>query len=107
MKDVVRILIAPLVWLASFSAVYGLHGLICGHGIDGTIFGLLSLPRALMALAYGLAVLMQVGLVWGLHAERYSSPSPFVRFVSRTTGWVGLAAAVWTLLPTITTTYCL
>ncbi|WP_426039799.1 hypothetical protein [Brevundimonas sp. DC300-4] len=107
MKDIIRILIAPLVWLASFSAVYGLHGLICGHGIDGMVFGLLSLPRALMALAYGLAVLIQVGLVWGLQAERFSSSSPFVRFVSRATGWVGLVAVVWSLLPTVTTTYCL
>ncbi len=107
MKDIIRILIAPLVWLASFSVVYGLHGLICGHGIDGTILGLVSLPRALLAFAYGLAVLIQVGLVWGLHADRFGSSSPFVGFVSRATGWVGLVAAVWSLLPTVTTTYCL
>jgi hypothetical protein len=91
-------MIAPLVWLASFSAVYGLHGLICGHGFGG---------RPLLVAAYGIAVLLQVGLVMALHAQRFSSPTPFVRFVSRTTGWVGLIAAIWTLLPTVTTTYCL
>ncbi|MDO9607922.1 MAG: hypothetical protein Q7J26_05320 [Brevundimonas sp.] len=107
MKDIIRILIAPLVWLASFSAVYALHGLICGHGIDGTVFGFLSLPRMLMGAAYGAAVLVQLGLIWGLHSERFSSPTPFVRFVSRATGWVGLVAAIWSLLPTVTTTYCL
>ncbi|MFN7111643.1 MAG: hypothetical protein ACK4M2_08390 [Brevundimonas sp.] len=107
MKDVLRILVAPLVWLASFSAVYGLHGLICGHGIEGAVFGLISVPRLLMGVAYALAVLLQVGLVLALHSERFGSPSPFVRFVSRATGWVGLVAAVWTLLPTLVTTYCL
>lgn len=107
MTDLVRILLAPLVWLASFSAVYGLHGLICGHGIDGQVLDLVSLPRALMVLAYVLAILIQVGLVWSLHAERFSSPSSFVGFVSRATGWLSLVAAVWTLLPTVTTTYCL
>ena len=107
MKDIVRILIAPLVWLASFSAVYGLHGLICGHGIDGTVFGVVSLPRLLLVGAYGLSILIQVGLVWALHSARLGSPSPFVRFVSRATGWVGLVSAVWALLPTVTSTYCL
>lgn len=107
MKDIIRILIGPLVWLASFSAVYGLHGLICGHGIDGTVLGVLSVPRLLLVGAYGLSILIQAGLVWALHSERFGSPSPFVRFVSRATGWVGLVSAVWALLPTVTTTYCL
>ena len=107
MRDILRILVAPLVWLASFSAVYGLHGLICGHGIGGSAFGLVSVPRLLMGGAYGLAVLLQVGLILALHAARFSSPSPFVRFVSRATAWVGLIASVWTLLPTVVTTYCL
>lgn len=107
MRDIFRILIAPLVWLASFSAVYGLHGLICGHGIDGAIFGGLSLPRALMVSAFGLAVLVQLLLVWGLHSERFGASSPFVQSLSRATGWIGLVAAVWSLLPAMTTTYCL
>lgn len=107
MKDIIRILIAPLVWLASFSAVYGLHGLICGHGIDGMVFGVLSVPRLLLVGAYALSILMQVGLVWALYSARFGSPSTFVRFVSRATGWVGLVSAVWALLPTVTTTYCL
>jgi hypothetical protein len=106
MSDLLRILIAPLVWLALFSGVYGLHGLICGHGIDGLLFGIVSLQRSLMVAAYGLAILVQAGLLAALYARRFASPSPFTGFVSRATGWVGLVATVWTLLPTVTTTYC-
>lgn len=107
MRDVLRILAAPLLWLASFTAVYGLHGLICGHGIDGEMFGLMSLQRVLMATAWLLAIGAQTTLLWALHAPRFASPSPFVGFVSRGTGWVGLVAAVWTLFPAVATTYCL
>jgi len=107
MTDILRILVAPLVWLAAFSAVYGLHGLICGHGIDGAAFGLVSLQRVLMATAWLLAIFVQVVLLWGLHAPRFASSSPFVTFVSRATGWAGLVAAVWTLFPAVATTYCL
>lgn len=106
MTDILRILISPLVWLASFSAVYGLHGLICGHGIEGDLLGF-PLQRVLMVAAYAAAILLQVMLVAGLSAPRFSSPSAFVRFVSRATAWVGLVATVWSLLPVVTTTYCL
>ena len=107
MTDVLRILIAPLVWLAAFSAVYGLHGLICGHGIDGAVLGALSLPRVLMVGAYVLSIVVLAVLLLGLYAPRFASPSPFVRAVSRTTGWVGLVATVWSLFPAVATTSCL
>ncbi len=106
MKDLARILLAPLVWLTSFSAVYGLHGLICGHGLDGVVGGV-DVGRALLVLAYGLAVVIQAAIVWALHKSRLAASGRFAAFASRTTAWVGLAAAIWTLLPTITTTRCL
>ncbi|WP_116085159.1 hypothetical protein [Tropicimonas sp. IMCC34011] len=105
MRDIIRILISPLVWLAAFSAVYGLHGLICGHGIDGEAFGL-PLPRLLLVAAYAAAILVQLPILWALYSPRFASPSPFVRFVSRATGWVGLVATVWSLLPVVMTSYC-
>jgi hypothetical protein len=104
MMDVLRILIAPLVWLASFSAVYGLHGLLCGHGIEGDAFGAISLPRLLMVASYALAILLQVALLAALYSSR--SASAFERFVSRATGWVGLVSTVWTLMPAITVSSC-
>ena len=107
MTDVLRIIIAPLAWLATFSAVYGLHGFLCGHGIDGTILGVMPLERAVMAGAFGVSVMLLAAVLWGLHAPRFASDSPFVRFVSRTTGWVGFVATVWTLFPALATTSCL
>lgn len=106
MIDILRILAGPLAWFAAFSAVYGLHGLICGHEIDGAVLGL-PLPRLLMIAAFLLSTALMAGLVWVLHTSRLASASPFMTFVSRATGWVGLAATVWTLSPTVMTTYCL
>lgn len=107
MSDVLRILAGPLVWFAAFSAVYGLHGLICGHGIGGVVLDVISLQRLLMITAFLASILVSAGVLWGLYAPRFASSSPFVTFVSRTTGWVGLVATVWTLSPTVLTTYCL
>lgn len=106
MKDLARILVAPLVWLASFSAVYGLHGLICGHGMSGSIGGL-SVARVLLAGAYILAVVVQVVIVWALHRSPMAATGNFAALASRTTAWAGLAAAIWTLLPTVTMSPCL
>lgn len=106
MKDILRILIGPLLWLASFSAVYGLHGIVCGFGIDGLAAGSVSLPRILLAGAWLAAILLQAIVLAGLYSRRYGSPSGFVRSISRATGWVGLVAAVWTLFPTVATSFC-
>ncbi|WP_322889695.1 MULTISPECIES: hypothetical protein [unclassified Yoonia] len=105
MMDLTRILIAPLVWLAAFSAVYGLHGVICGFEIYSTVFGL-SLARVLLVAAFALAVAVQVILLWALYQDRFSSTSGFVNFTGRATAWVGVVAAVWTMLPVVLTTYC-
>lgn len=106
MTDVLRILVAPLLWLAMFSGIYGLHGLLCGHGFGGEVPGGAVTPRVVLIAAYVLAIAAQVAVVAGLHSRRLASPSGFVRFVSRTTGWVGLAATVWTLMPVLTTSFC-
>ena len=107
MSDVLRILIAPLVWLACFSGVYGLHGLLCEHGLADAVAGSLSLSRILLVVAYGLVLALQVAILAGLSSTRLASPSRFVRFVSVATGWVGLLAAAWSLMPVLTTSVCL
>lgn len=106
MTDILRILIAPLVWLAAFSAVYGLHGVICGHAVTGAAFGL-PLPRVLLVSAYAIAVLLQMALLAALYHPRFASPSDLIRFVSHATGWVGLVATGWSLFPVVMTSYCM
>jgi len=105
MKDVIRMLIAPLAWLGSFSAVYGLHGLLCGHWIGGAVSDV-PLARTLLIGAYGLAMLIQLTLLVALYHPRIGAPPGLVRFVSRATGWVGLVATGWSLFPVVVTTYC-
>ena len=105
MRDILRILIAPLVWLASFSAVYGLHGLLCALGAADGTSALLS-PRFALLAAYGLVLLLQGVILLGLYSSRFAAATGFVRFVSHATGWVGLVAAAWSLMPVVTTSVC-
>ncbi len=106
MKDLLRILIAPLIWFVAFSSIYGLHGLICGHGLQAIQIGSLSLPRPLLVAAYLLAIGVQMVVLGALYSAQFRSRSGFVRFVSRATGWTGLVATIWSLLPAATTSYC-
>jgi hypothetical protein len=106
MTDVLRILLPLMVWLAAFGGVYGLHGLLCGHAIEGVVLGSIALSRAVMAGAYALAIVALATVLLILDARRFASGSPFVRFVSRATGWTALVAVVWTLAPVLGTTSC-
>ncbi|ARU00271.1 hypothetical protein [Yoonia vestfoldensis] len=106
MMDLLRILIAPLVWLAAFSAIYALHGVICGFGIAGSLFGL-SLARGLLVAAFALAIMAQVALLWLLAQARFRSDAQFVNVTARATAWVGLVATLWTLSPIVLTSACI
>lgn len=99
MSDLLRILIAPLVWLAAFSAVYGLQAVLCAHAATSA--------RPVLMAAFGVAVLVQVALLAALCAPRFAAGSAFVRFVSRAAGWTGLVATVWTLLPVVAAPLCI
>lgn len=106
MKDLLRILVSPVVWLASFSAIYALHGLICQ--LDPGVSGLLgvSLSRITLIAAFVLAVLVQAGLLALLYSPRFGAAPGFARSVSRMSGWVGLVATLWTLFPTLAVSSC-
>lgn len=86
--------------LAAFSAVYGLHGLLCGPGWGG------GPAAALRVAAFAAAVTLQAAILVALYLPRLAPRSPFVRRVSRATGWTGLVAAIWSLLPVLATTSC-
>ena len=106
MKDILRIIIAPLVWLVTFTLVYGLHGLLCGHDLTIAMIGEITVARVLLVAAYVFAILAQLALLRALYAPGFTSRYNFVRFVSRATGWVGLGATIWTLFPVATTSSC-
>ena len=103
MTDLLRILVSPVVWLASFSAIYGLQGLLCEISAEGMIFGL-AWQRVILLAAFLLAILLQVGLLALLYSPRF--PPNFTRTVSRTSGWVGLMATIWTLVPILAVSAC-
>ncbi|CUH11476.1 hypothetical protein JSE7799_00182 [Jannaschia seosinensis] len=106
MIDLLRILIAPLVWLAAFSGIYGLHGVGCAYGWSEITVLSLSLFRVALLASWGATVLIQIGLLLALCSDRFGSGSLFVRRVSVTLGWVGLVAAIWTLHPVAILSSC-
>lgn len=108
MSDVLRILVAPLAWLASFSAIYGLHGLGCALRWPEVEISALSLSlfRAVLLGALLTALLLQLGLLQALRSRRFGAGSSFVRRTSVATGWTGLAATLWTLHPVAVTSSC-
>jgi hypothetical protein len=96
MTDVVR-LFGPLVlWLASFSAIYGLHGVTCAEGWD----------RAILIPAWLLAVALQAVPLLLLSTERFGARPGFARSTSLALATVGLVAVIWTLAPLAFLTAC-
>ncbi|MEP3435317.1 MAG: hypothetical protein ABJN75_00815 [Hoeflea sp.] len=105
MRDVLRILLSPVVWLASFSTVYALHGLVCE--LDPGVSGIgVSWIRIVLVAAFLFAGAFQIVLLALLYSPRFGSAPGFARSVSRAGGWVGLVATVWTLFPTLATSAC-
>ncbi|PWS35253.1 hypothetical protein DFH01_23405 [Falsiroseomonas bella] len=106
MRDVLRISVPLTIWLASFSAVYGLQGLVCSPRWGAAGLGLAAGRVALVAAAVA-AVALQAVLLLGLRGPRLAPASGFVRGVSLALAVVALVATAWTLLPVATTSLCL
>jgi len=106
MTSVISILVSPVVWLAAFSAIYGLQGLVCELDLEGTTFAGFGAARALLGLAWIAAIGVQAALLAALYSQRLGPRSPFVRWVSRATGWTGLVAVIWTLFPVVAASTC-
>ncbi|WP_046862687.1 hypothetical protein [Microvirga massiliensis] len=106
MTDILRISVPLTAWLAAFSAVYGLQGLVCSDrwaeaGLD------LAAGRIAMTAAWAAAVALQSAFLLALRSPRFASRSAFVRGVSLTLAITALVATLWTLLPVVTTSACL
>ena len=106
MRDLLRILLPLLVWLASFSAIYGLHGLGCALGWPEVAWLGLSLFRWALLIAWFSAILLQLLLLLAVRKWPFSSDSDFYRKVNLVTAWSGLIATGWTLFPLAVSSTC-
>lgn len=97
MREVFSIALPLTVWLASFTAVYGLHGIICSGALTW-----LSQPdwarRALLT-AWAATVLLQLGALLFVLRPGLGGQPGLVRRISVGLAVVALVAVVWTLFP--------
>lgn len=106
MTDILRLSLPLSVWIAAFSAVYGLEGVICSGslaraGLDP------GQGRTLLLIAWAVAIAVQAALIVWLRMPRHASALPWVQRVSTILSWVALVATVWSLMPVATTSLCL
>ncbi|MGJ0622322.1 MAG: hypothetical protein ACR65Z_16690 [Methylocystis sp.] len=106
MKDVVRIVIAMLVWLALFSALYGLEGVGCAAGWHQIPVNGATLFRAAMTIAFFVALFILVAVLVALRSPRFRSASPFVAHISAILAVAALIAGGWTLFPALALSSC-
>jgi len=106
MRDILRLSLPLTLWLATFSGLYALHGLLCSSR-----FAQAATPdeagRFLLTAAALLAVALQVALLLALRSGRWGAPSGFVRRTSLTLGLIALVATIWTSLPIAAVSHCL
>lgn len=100
-------LLAPLLlWLASFSAIYGLHGLGCAQGWSAVEIGPLSLFRMALVVAWGVVVAAQIMLFRLVRNRIRRAPKRDLPKTRLIIGWTALVASVWTLFPVAVLTSC-
>lgn len=106
MRDMLRIAIPLTIWLAAFSAIYGLGGLVCSERWAEAELGRGAGRLALLA-AWAAALAVQAGVLLALRSPRFASPSAFVQGTAATLAAAALFATAWTLLPAAATSLCL
>lgn len=79
MKDVVRIVIAMLVWLALFSALYGLEGVGCATGWHHINVNGATLFQAAMTIAFFGALFILVAVLVACARRAFAPPLPSSR----------------------------
>ncbi|WP_207101319.1 hypothetical protein [Paracoccus shandongensis] len=106
MSDILRLSLPLTVWIAAFSAVYGLEGVVCSDRWTGA--GLtLGQGRAALVAAGALAIALQLALLAGLRLPRFASALPWVQRTAAILAGVALVATVWSLVPVVATSLCL
>jgi hypothetical protein len=105
-RDLLRILLPLLVWLASFSAIYGLHGLGCALGWAKVAWLGLSLFRWALLIAWFAAIELQLLLLWVVRRQLYKRTSRFYHQLNLVSAWSALIATAWTLFPVTVSSNC-
>jgi len=105
-KELVRILLPLLVWLASFSAIYGLHGLGCAFGWTEVAFLGMTLFRGALLTGWLAAILVQLLLLLAVRKRPFASTSDFYGKLNLVTAWSGVTATGWTLFPVTVSSTC-
>ena len=106
MTDILRISIPITVWIAAFSAVYGLEGTICSDQWTAAGFSL-GQGRAALLASWAAAIVVQAALLMALRSPRFASSHVWVQRLAITLGCVALVATIWSLMPVATTSLCL
>lgn len=106
MTEILRIAAPLTVWIAAFSAVYGLQGIVCSDWWSSAGLNP-GQARATLIAASVAAIALQAALLGVLRRPRFGSSLPWVRRVSTILGGVALVATVWSLLPVVSTSLCL
>ncbi|WPY96492.1 hypothetical protein T8T21_17205 (plasmid) [Limimaricola variabilis] len=105
MNAILRLSLPLTLWLAAFSAVYGLHGLLCSSRWAAFVP---EVPgRALLAGAALVAVALQIALLAVLRSSRWPRPSVAIHGISMVLATAALVGTAWTLLPVLATSHCL
>ena len=107
MNDVIRLSLPLTIWLISFSAVYGLQGIVCSSswsktpGIAGLGWG-----RLVLLAAFVIATVVQTATLAALWRTRFDDSTGFMRWMTLTLAVAGLVAVFWTLLPVAVLSIC-
>ncbi len=105
MNAILRLSLPLTLWLAAFSAVYGLHGLLCSSrwaAIAPELPG-----RALLVGAALVALALQMVLLAVLRSSRWPHPSVAIHGISMVLATAALVGTAWTLVPVLATSPCL
>jgi hypothetical protein len=103
MISLLRILAPLTLWLAGFSAIYGLHGIGCANGWAVTDLGGATLQRWALSVAWLGLIAAQAMLLVIL---RRGGDDGLLRWTSVSLAWVALIAVLWTLYPVAVLTVC-
>lgn len=107
MALVVRALGGLLIWALGFSALYGLHGLVCAAGWGARpLAGPVTLAGAALIGAW-LVLLAAAGLfLLAMHRSTAGSGSPFLHRLGMIGAWAGLAGLVFMGAPVLLPAHC-